>query len=126
MNELLSPHLLTDLVRRAIIHMQLNFLTRMFSQKVCYSIMMKRLQGRNLAHPGCLIGVTSGLTVGIILAGVLAAGFNVALNTVLLVWLAITIVPGAIGWIIGDRLTAKYKRLAQEEQVSGGESSTVS
>ncbi len=88
--------------------------------------MMKHLQGRNLAHPGCLIGVTSGLIVGIILAGVLAASFNVALNTVLLVWLAITIVPGVIGWIIGDRLTAKYKRLEQAEQVSGGESSTIS
>ena len=87
--------------------------------------MMKHLQGRNLAHPGCLIGVTSGLIVGIILAGVLAASFGVALNTVLLVWLAITIVPGVIGWIIGDRLTAKYRRLAQAEQVSGGESSTV-
>ncbi len=88
--------------------------------------MMKHLQGRNLAHPGCLIGVTSGLIVGIILAGILAASFNVALNTVLLIWLAITIVPGVIGWIIGDRLTAKYKRLAQAEQVSGGESSTIS
>jgi len=88
--------------------------------------MMKRLQGRNLAHPGCLIGVTSGLIIGIILAGVLAAGFNVALNTVLLVWLAITIVPGVIGWIIGDRLTAKYKRLAQEESVSQGENSSIS
>ena len=88
--------------------------------------MMKHLQGRNLAHPGCLIGVTAGLIVGIIIAGVLAAGFNVALNTVLLVWLAITLVPGVLGWIIGDRLTAKYKRLAQEEQVSGGESAPVS
>ncbi|MBA2680026.1 MAG: hypothetical protein H0U76_16720 [Ktedonobacteraceae bacterium] len=88
--------------------------------------MMKRLQGRNLAHPGCLIGVTCGLIVGIIIAGVLAAGFDVALNTVLLVWLAITLVPGVIGWIIGDRLTAKYKRLEQAEQVSGEESSTTS
>ena len=34
--------------------------------------MMKRLRGRNLAHPGCLIGVTTGLSLGIILAAVLA------------------------------------------------------
>ncbi len=88
--------------------------------------MMKRLQGRNLAHPGCLIGVTGGLIIGIILAGVLAAGFNVALNIVLLVWLAITIVPGVVGWIIGDYLTAKYKRLAQDEQDSKEESSSIS
>ncbi|GAC1502460.1 MAG: hypothetical protein NVS2B12_11930 [Ktedonobacteraceae bacterium] len=87
--------------------------------------MMKHLEGRNLAHPVCLIGVTTGLIVGIVLAGVLAASFNVPLNTVLLVWLAITLLPGAIGWIIGDRLTAKHKRLAQE-QAAQSEGSSVS
>lgn len=69
--------------------------------------MMKRLQGRNLSHPGCLIGVTVGLIVGIVLAGVLASVFNVALNTVLLVWLGLTVVLGAIGWIIGNSLTSR-------------------
>jgi uncharacterized membrane-anchored protein len=77
--------------------------------------MMKRLEGRNLAHPGCLIGVTTGLIVGIIIAGVLAAVFNMALNAVLLIWLAVTLVPGAIGWIIGTRLTQKYRRRLQQE-----------
>jgi hypothetical protein len=41
--------------------------------------MMKRLRGRNLAHPGCLVGVTAGLSLGIILAAVLAL-HNVSLN----------------------------------------------
>ena len=31
--------------------------------------MMNKLRGRNLAHPGCLIGVTTGMTLGIVLAG---------------------------------------------------------
>lgn len=69
--------------------------------------MMKRLRGRNLAHPGCLIGVTAGLTLGIILAGVLAL-HNVALNTLLLIWLGLTVGLGAIGWIVGTRLTSRF------------------
>ena len=70
--------------------------------------MMNELRGRNLAHPGCLVGVTIGMTLGIVLAGVLASVFAVALNTVLLVWLGLTVGLGAIGWIIGDRLTARF------------------
>jgi hypothetical protein len=68
--------------------------------------MMKRLHGRNLAHPGCLVGITLGVTVGIILAGILAVN-NVALNTVLLIWLGLTLLLGALGWIIGDRMTSR-------------------
>ncbi|SRR6266568_743147 len=74
-------------------------------------IMMKNLRGRNLAHPGCLVGVTVGLIVGIILAGVLATAFNVALNTDLLIWLGLTIGLGAIGWIVGDRLSSRFPAL---------------
>ena len=59
--------------------------------------MMKRLRGRNLAHPGCLIGVSTGLALGIILAGVLAIVYNVALNTDLLIWLGLTFGLGEIG-----------------------------
>ena len=76
--------------------------------------MMKKLRGRNLAHPGCLVGVTVGLTLGIVLAGVLASVFNVALNTDLLVWLALTVVLGGVGWIIGDRLSSRFSALEQE------------
>lgn len=76
--------------------------------------MMKKLRGRNLAHPGCLIGVTAGLTFGIVLAGVMAAVFGVALNTVLLTWLGLTFVLGAIGWIIGDRLSSRFPALEED------------
>ena len=69
---------------------------------------MKRLRGRNLKHPGCLIGVTLGLTIGIILAGVLAVVFKVLLNTLILIWLGLTVGLGAIGWIVGSRLSSKF------------------
>ena len=74
---------------------------------------MNKLRGRNLAHPGCLIGVTTGLTLGIVLAGILAAVFAVALNTVLLIWLGLTLGLGAIGWIIGDRLSSRFPALEE-------------
>ena len=80
--------------------------------------MMKKLRGRNLAHPGCLVGVIAGLTLGIVLAGVMAVIFNVALNTDLLVWLALTVVLGGSGWIIGDRLSSRFPAL--EEETSDG------
>ena len=70
--------------------------------------MMNKLRGRNLAHPGCLVGVTTGMTLGIVLAGVLASVYAVALNTILLVWLGLTIGLGAIGWVIGNRLTSRF------------------
>ena len=72
--------------------------------------MMKKLRGRNLSHPGCLIGVTLGLTLGIVLAAILAT-LNVALNTDLLIWLGLTLVLGAIGWVIGNRLSSGFPAL---------------
>ena len=41
------------------------------------------------------------------LAAILAA-LNVALNTDLLIWLGLTIGLGAIGWVIGNRLTSRF------------------
>jgi hypothetical protein len=76
--------------------------------------MMKKLRGRNLAHPGCLIGITLGLTLGIVIAGVLAASLNMPLNTVLLIWLAFTMVLAVLGWIIGDRLSSRFPAIEQE------------
>lgn len=76
--------------------------------------MINKLRGRNLAHPGCLVGVTAGLTLGIVLAGVLASVFAVALNTVLFIWLGLTLGLGAIGWIIGDRLSSRFPALKEE------------
>jgi hypothetical protein len=77
--------------------------------------MMKKLRGRNLSHPGCLVGITVGLILGIVLAGILAT-LNVALNMDLLVWLGLTVGLGAIGWVIGNRLTSRFPVL--EEQTS--------
>ena len=70
--------------------------------------MMKNFRGRNLKHPGCLIGVTLGVILGIIIAGIMAAKFNVPLNTVLWTWLAIILFLGALGWIIGSRLSSRF------------------
>ena len=81
--------------------------------------MMNRLEGRNLAHPGCLIGVTLGLTIGIIVAGILAAGFNVSFRTVSLIWLAITLGLGLIGWLWGAYLTTKKQLAAMRTNTAG-------
>jgi MFS family permease len=70
--------------------------------------MMKRLRGRNLKHPGCLIGVTLGVIFGIIIAGVMASVYNVPLNTILWTWLAIILFLAALGWIIGSRLSSRF------------------
>jgi hypothetical protein len=86
--------------------------------------MMKRLRGKNLAHPGCLVGVTTGLIIGIILAGVLASAFNVPYTTVLLVWLGLTVGLGVVGWIVGVRLTSKFPALAEETESDEGKASS--
>ncbi len=83
---------------------------------------MKRLRGRNLGHPGCLVGITTGLTLGIVIAGILAVVFNVAVNTDLLIWLGLTIGLGAIGWIIGDRLSSRFPAI--EETSAEGTTTT--
>jgi hypothetical protein len=80
--------------------------------------MMNRLRGRNLAHPGCLIGVTLGLIIGIVLAGVLAVNFNVAFNTVGLLWLGITVVLG------GTVLTPKFSATPMQEESSSAQLET--
>lgn len=76
--------------------------------------MMKKLRGRNLKHPGCLIGITIGMIVGIALAGVLASVYNVAMTIDMWVWFGLMIVLGAIGWIIGDRLSSRFPALEEE------------
>jgi hypothetical protein len=76
--------------------------------------MMNKFRGRNLAHPGCLIGVTLGLTIGIILSGVMATVYNVPLPTILWTWLGLTVVLGAIGWFVGDRMSSRFPALEDE------------
>ena len=94
---------------------------RSSNQQICYNngIMMKKLRGRNLAHFGCLLGITVGLTLGIIIAGVLASVFNVALNTVLFVWFGLTFGLGAVGWIMGDRLSSRFAPEEDADQQEG-------
>ena len=75
--------------------------------------MMNKLRGRSLAHPGCLIGVTTGLILGIVLAGILALA-NIAFNAVLLIWLGLTVGLGAIGWISGSALTSRFPALDEK------------
>lgn len=76
--------------------------------------MMKKLRGRNLKHPGCLIGVTLGMIIGIALAGVLASVYNVAMTIDVWVWFGLIFVLGAIGWIIGDRISSRFPALEEE------------
>lgn len=61
------------------------------------------------------------MTLGIILAGVMAVKFNVALSTVLLTWLGLTFVLGAIGWIVGTRLTSRFPALEERDGSQGEE-----
>jgi hypothetical protein len=76
--------------------------------------MMNALRGRNLAHPGCLIGVTAGLIIGIVLAGLLAMA-NLPFNVVLLIWLGLTVGLGALGWIIGSALSSRFPALEEKK-----------
>ncbi len=99
---LIPKNLLTALRCRAMID------ANVWNRQDCVISMLNKLRVRNLAHPGCLIGTTLGLTVGIILGGVLASVYNVALNTILLLWLGITLVLAAIGWFTGDRLSSRF------------------
>lgn len=75
--------------------------------------MMNKLRGRNLAHPGCLIGTTTGLIVGIILGGVLAMA-NVPLGIDLLIWLGLTFVLAVIGWVMGSALSSRFPALEEK------------
>ncbi|HEY1352336.1 MAG TPA: hypothetical protein VGF67_22190 [Ktedonobacteraceae bacterium] len=80
--------------------------------------MFNKFRGRNLAHPGCLIGTTAGLVLGIILAGVLAT-LNVALTADLLIWLGLTVVLGVIGWVSGSLLSSRFPALEKEGTEAG-------
>jgi hypothetical protein len=84
--------------------------------------MMNALRGRNLAHPGCLIGVTAGLIIGIVLAGLLAMA-NLSFNAVLLIWLGLTVGLGAIGWMVGSALSSRFPPLEEKEAKAENETS---
>lgn len=75
--------------------------------------MMNSLRGRSLAHPGCLIGLTSGLILGIVLGGVLAVA-NVPFSIDMLIWLVLTVGLGALGWVIGSALSSRFPALEEQ------------
>jgi hypothetical protein len=58
------------------------------------------------------------LTLGIVLAGILANVYNVALNAILLIWLGLTVGLGIIGWVLGNRLTSRFPALEEKPQSS--------
>lgn len=74
--------------------------------------MMKRMRGRNLAHPGCLIGITVGMVLGIIVAGVMAM-LDIPLSADLVVWLGMTVLLAIIGWITGSALSSRFPALEE-------------
>jgi len=82
--------------------------------KVSLRFMMKMLRGRNLAHPGCLIGVILGTIFGIVLAGVLALTTHLSYTAVTLSWFGLIFLLGLIGWIIGTILTPKFPALDEQ------------
>jgi hypothetical protein len=75
--------------------------------------MMKLLRGRNLAHPGCLIGIILGLIIGITLAGILAVTTQLSYLVVTMVWFGLIFICGLIGWIAGAKLTSKFPPLEE-------------
>jgi hypothetical protein len=78
--------------------------------------MINQFRGRSFAHPGCLVGITTGLILGIVLAGILASVYNVPLNTLLLTWSGLTVGLGAVGWIVGSRLSSRFPLLEEKSQ----------
>jgi hypothetical protein len=85
--------------------------------------MMNQLRGRSLAHPGCLIGITTGLILGIVLAGLLAM-VNVSFAIDLCVWLGLTVGLGAIGWILGSALSSRFPALEEKNADADSHTST--
>src|ERR1019366_6953783 len=99
--------------------------TKLLQREGIIFTMMKNLRGRNLKHPGCLTGITVGVILGIILAGVMASVYNVPLNTILWTWLAIILFLGALGWIIGSRLSARFPAEKSNAEVAPENSPVV-
>ena len=77
--------------------------------------MLDQLRGRNLAHVGCTLGLTSGLLLGLIAAVVViqvmrnSNGVNVATA----VWLSATVLLGGLGYYLGGYVS---RRLWGEKQ----------
>jgi len=72
--------------------------------------MLRKLKGRNLAHLGCLIGLIIGVGGGLLLVTLLLvfAGLDATIATG--IWLGLSFILGATGWVTGATLSSKYNR----------------
>jgi hypothetical protein len=71
--------------------------------------MLNQLRGRNLAHVGCTAGLLLGLLVGMI-AGIIIVSLirtASAADWAALVWLGLTMVLGALGFLAGGRISRR-------------------
>lgn len=71
--------------------------------------MLDQLRGRNLAHVGCTFGLLVGLVVGMIAGIVIISIFSSpsAASWAGLVWLAVTGLLGATGYVLGVWATSR-------------------
>ena len=60
-----------------------------------------QLQGRNLAHIGCMLGMVLGLSGGLVLAFVLIL-HNVASVIALGIWAILTVGLAMLGYVVGN------------------------
>ncbi len=71
--------------------------------------MLEQLRGRNLAHVGCTVGLTLGLLLGLVvgIAIIFITQRADAATTATIVWLALTFGLGALGYILGGRISRR-------------------
>jgi hypothetical protein len=71
--------------------------------------MLNQLRGRNLAHVGCTAGLLLGLLLGMI-AGIIIISLvqtAAAADWAALVWIGLTMVMGALGFVAGGRISRR-------------------
>jgi uncharacterized protein YacL len=71
--------------------------------------MLDQLRGRNLAHVGCTIGLTAGLILGLVFGFLVIVVLNSqsGLSWGTFVFFATVFGLGALGWVVGDRVSKR-------------------
>jgi putative Mn2+ efflux pump MntP len=71
--------------------------------------MLEQLRGRNLAHVGCTLGLTTGLALGLVAAVVIVnlVSASSATNLATAVWLGLTFALGIAGYWIGGNVSRR-------------------
>lgn len=71
--------------------------------------MLNQLRGRNLAHVGCTVGLLLGLLLGMIAGIILISVVRTAAaaDWAALVWIGLTMVMGALGFVAGGRISRR-------------------